>query len=93
MHAPPGVEEVQGRIFADHYFYSETDVSRMLPADTAKIASIRYPLSQMRAAMVEFGHTKMFAKSDPDPVRTYLSDIKRWGPYGLGNVLFPLTYI
>ncbi len=83
MHPPPGVPTKTYNVFAEHYKYNETDVMSVMPPDTVNIATIRQPLTQLKSVFPEFALVKKFEADDPDPVRTYLQNITRFGKNGL----------
>ena len=65
-------------VLSDHTFYSP-HIENMMPPDTKYIASIRFPLTHLRAMFDEFGIARTLGITTPDPVKTFLENIPKYG--------------
>ena len=65
-------------VLSDHTFYS-AHIENIMPPDTKYIASIRFPLTHLRAMFDEFGIARTLGITTPDPIKTFLENIPQYG--------------
>ena len=77
---PPGNATSLGpyEVFNDHTLYTE-DIDTIMADNTTFIASIRFPLTQLRALFEEFRISEQLNITSPDPVLTFLENLPQYG--------------
>ena len=77
---PPGNATSLGpyEVFNDHTLYTK-DIDTIMATNTTFIASIRFPLTQLRALFEEFRIAEQLKITSPNPVLNFLENIDQYG--------------
>ena len=77
---PPGNATSLGpyEVFNDHTLYTK-DIDTIMATNTTFIASIRFPLTQLRALFEEFRIAEQVKITSPNPVLNFLENIDQYG--------------